>query len=183
MKYFKKFPKIDYDFTIISDPTPIITNITDVTARVSLKISDTELDKLCDNYFINDRQTPEQISYLLYNSPFLHWTILYINNIINYYEEWPLTNQELTALCKRKYGTTNIHALHHYETNNEWLRMDESFIQEQIDLGNFPSDSISEVSNYDYENRKNELKRFIKVISPLRMSEFTKMFDEKLTNG
>lgn len=178
--YFENFDFIRYDFTTITDDSPIIENIVDLSKRVQLRITQTDLDRLCDKYVILDGETPEKISYKLYNNPLYHWTILYINEMINYHMNWPLSDLAIVEFCKKKYGEDHIYDRHHYEKITELIVMDDTYIQEQINLGNFDSDSLVEVSNLEYEERQNTLKRFIKVISPNRISGFLDMYNEAM---
>lgn len=181
--YFENFTFTKYDFTVPSDTSPIIENIIDLTKRVQLKITEHDIDQLCDKYIILEGETPERISYKLYGTPFYHWTILYVNGIFNFYSNWPITEQALVQFCNQKYGAANIYNTHHYEKIPELLIMDETFIQEQINLGNFQEDSIKEVSNFEYEDRQNELKKFIKVISPERIAGFVDMYNKAMLNN
>lgn len=180
MSYFKKFAQVTYDFTVNTDAKPIVENITDLMQRVQLKISDEDLDKLCNAYIIQGGETPERIAYELYGSPTLHWTILYVNRIANIYSEWPLSELALQDFCKRKYGESNLYTTHQFEKLPEMLVMDKTFIDEQVALGNFAADNLSEITHYDYEDRKNELKRFIRVISPARISGFVELFNSSM---
>jgi len=182
MSYFSNFAQIDYDFTVSTDPAPILDTITDLTQRIQLKISDKDLDKLCNRYIIQEGETPERIAYNLYGSATLHWTILYVNRIADIYAEWPLSELALVAFCKRKYGEVGIYNTHHFEKSPEMLVMDKEFITEQIALGNFGSDSLNEITNYDYEDRLNELKRFIKVLDESRISSFVDLFTDSMTS-
>lgn len=176
MTYFQNFPNIQYDYSINTDPNPIVEIIPDLLQRVTLKISDSDRQLLCQDYVVSDGETPEKIAFNFYNDPLLHWTILYINSICDYHAEWPLQDQALVSYCQKKYGVDNVYGIHHYEKMPEMLVMDSQFMQDQIDLGNFEQGCIAAVTNFDYEERLNTLKRFIKIIKPSNLSSFVKLF-------
>ena len=48
-----------------------------------------------------------------YDNPEYHWTILVANDIIDYYDDWPMSTQRFEQFVKDKY--TNPQAIHHYE--------------------------------------------------------------------
>jgi hypothetical protein len=174
--YFKNVNNIQYDYTVKTDLNPIIEIIPDFLQRVSLKISDTDRNQMTQDYVVMDSDTPEKIAFNFYNDPYLHWTILYINGICDLYAEWPLLDTALLSFCQKKYGVNNVYNIHHYEKLPEMLRMDPSFMQDQINAGNFDQGCIAAVTNYDFEYRINEMKRFIKIIKPDYISGFVKSF-------
>lgn len=63
---------------------------------------------LVENYIVQDDDTPETISILLYKKPEYSWYILLLNNIQNYYEDWPIKQQTLIDLINNKYNQTTI---------------------------------------------------------------------------
>lgn len=147
MEYFSKFPKIEYNDALIQD----------ITARVDF------LKKIKNNvsvfqYFtIPDGQRPEDIAHKLYGDPTLYWIILYLNDIVNPYTDWPLSEEQLLEAIKTKYGVENVYADHHYVTT------------EDSSLGagvvvNFGTPFSTVVSNYTYEFELNEEKRKIKIL-------------------
>lgn len=176
MTYFKNFSTVKYDFTNRRDATPIIETIVDVTSRVHLNISEKDLNALCEEYIVGDGITPEMIAASLYNDPFLHWTILYINNIADIHKDWPLSDIALNAFITKKYGVGNENNIHHYETE-AGVTIDVDFAQ-----STYGTTPIA-ITNYDYEHEKNELKRHIKIIKPAFISKFVQLFKDKLVNG
>jgi len=45
---------------------------------------------LLENYIVLDGETPELVSQKFYETPFNHWIILMVNNIVDPREEWPI---------------------------------------------------------------------------------------------
>lgn len=173
MSYFNNFDFIAYDFTIKGE-TPIVETIVDLTERVQLKISKEDLAKFCDDYVIPDGMKPEQIASVLYNDPFKHWTILYINNINDVHSDWPMSDAALHDFIVKKYGVDNVSATHHYEKMPERLVVDEAFCKAV-----YNEDAVL-VTNAEYEATLNDLKRFIKVIKPEYIVGFVKAFNEAI---
>lgn len=101
-----------------------------------------------DYYDIKDGETPEILAEKIYGSPQYHWVIMLANNRIDYVSDWPLTYVALQQYIQEKYGS-QADATKHYEDANGFVVM-----------GGYP------VSNREYEERLNEKKRRIKIISP-----------------
>ena len=65
-------------------------------------------------YKIKDYDTPENICLRLYNDSSLAWILLYLNNIVDPFYDWPLNSNELRKYIVNKYGEENIDSIHHY---------------------------------------------------------------------
>ncbi len=174
MTYFKNFGLVTYDYTIKSDISPVIETVTDLMQRVQLKISDSDLDILCTPHIIKEGETPEKISFNLYNTPIHHWTILYVNRITSFYDSWPMTELALINFCTKKYGN-KVNGIHHTDVLPWYITMDKQFI-----IDNYGADKVLEVTNYDFETKKNELKRFIRVIHPTKIAGFVDAFKREM---
>jgi len=115
--YFSKFPDLKY---------PIRMNRAGVTENVNikdhfhlLKMRETVFaqDNLYDKYYIKNGQRPDQVSRELYGNSEYYWIILQVNEIIDVYNQWPLSSYELDAYILKKYGSYEKAAEpHHYET-------------------------------------------------------------------
>lgn len=120
-------------------------------------------------YEIKDGETPELVSQRFYNTPFYHWTILMINNIVNPREEWPLTEKQLMRKIEMFYPNNNYWDV--YEYRNTATGYVEEYDPAAVLLG-----TQTEVSIYAYEFEKNEQKRQIKVIQPILVQDFIRDF-------
>ena len=67
-----------------------------------------------DDVFIKNGDTPESISFNYHNEANLGWTIMIVNNITNYHEQWPRTADALRDYVYAKYE--NPAAIMMYET-------------------------------------------------------------------
>lgn len=163
MSYFKKFPKILYPFTINGKKTLIA--ITDIALNVRIRTSVLSNLSYYDEYDILDGETPEKISEKLYGSPNFHWVIMLSNEKYNLYEDFPMSSDALYEYVKKKYGEENIREPHviwgepHFEDLNGNI------------VDGPASALVNSISNYDYEFKKNEEKRRIKVLSPAVISQ------------
>lgn len=176
MGYFTNFSLITYDYTIKSDKNAIIETIVDLTERIKMNISKADMINLCDEYLIPTGIKPEQIAASLYNDPLLHWTILYVNGIMNLSSEWPISENALAVFVTKKYGTGNEYNTHHHEKMPEGITIDPQFC---IDV--YGETSLL-VTNYDHEFALNEQKRIILVVKPSHIPAFVTAFNSAMTS-
>ena len=174
MSYFEKFPKIYYD----ANADGKYKVMTDIISRV--KIIDSVKQNILnfDYYNVKDGETPEMIAHKYYDDPELHWTILVVNDIIDYYTEWPMSVQKFEEFMKDKYA--NPQGIHHYE-----ISQTSGNTELVIDVGMNTTDypSATAISNYTYEDRLQEQRRQIRLIQPQYMGGFVKEFEKKLNES
>jgi len=96
---FEKFPVIEYPLSFDGKKDTRIV-LTDLTTRLQLNPSQDQLNI----YTLAEGETPEQVSYRLYDTPYYHWTILSVNNIHDVYDEWYLTHDQVLEYVKMKYN-------------------------------------------------------------------------------
>ena len=131
---------------------------------------------LFDNYDVSDGERPEDIAYKYYGDPELHWVILMTNNITDRYYEWPLTQPQFQEYMKDKYGAGSEDAVHHYEitqTSGPTTSRDYSHMVEC----NSDEDNPSIISNRDYEQRKQDEYRQIRLLDNRYLETFVEEFD------
>jgi hypothetical protein len=131
---------------------------------------------LFDNYDVVDGERPEDIAFKLYGDPELHWVILMTNNITDRYYQWPLTQPQFQEHLKDKYGAGNEDAVHHYEitqTSGPTSSRDYSHMVEC----NSDEDNPSIISNRDYEQRKQDEYRQIRLLDKRYLDTFVEEFD------
>jgi len=56
-----------------------------------------------DEYIVQNGEKPEDIALKFYENPFYNWTLLVINDIINFHEQWPRSTKQLQEYCAAKY--------------------------------------------------------------------------------
>ena len=161
--YFAQFPIIYYDYDI--NGVRQLRLVKDVTLNVRIRKAILENIAVYDEYDIREGETPEIIAAKVYGSPLYHWVIMLCNNVYDYIEDWPLSYQQFLSYLADKYVTTEeTYATHHYEDPDTGLIVNSDF------AGAVP------ISNYTYEERLNEGKRRIKLISPNVLSQVLNEF-------
>jgi len=162
--FFEQFPKIDYQHTNV-DETIKMTNIL---KRVKIRDNIRNNVAFFDKYHVKDGETAEIIAEKLYGDAGLHWIVLMINGIVNPYYDWPQSIPELNRLVNKKYGDGNRDAVHHWEDVNGY----------QV-----PSTEVgaTAVSNFEYEDSKNETYRLIQLLKPEFTDNFITEFKELIT--
>ena len=130
-----------------------------------------------DYYDVKDGETPEMIAHKYYGDVNLHWTILTVNNVVDYYEDWPMSVQRFEESVKEKYE--NPQAIHHYEITQT---SGDTTVTIDVGMNTTEYPSATAISNYQYEDSLQEKKRQIRLIQPRYVNEFVKEFESTL-NG
>jgi hypothetical protein len=183
--YFKGFPRVDYDI----DKNNKTISLTNLTKR--FKITDNIKDRgaVFYNYDVKDSDRPDIIAEKFYGDSTLDWVILLVNDIIDPYYDWPLTQQNLENFITSKYGSISTAQAntHHYERilSTQIKHTDGSIIPEravEVDLTTYNSLSAANrrlVTNYDFEVNENDKKRKIKLLDksflPQVLNEYRKV--------
>jgi len=165
------FPNIYYSakgdgkFTIMKD----------LMARV--KIIDSVKDNILgfDYYDVRDGETPEMIAHKYYGDVNLHWSILIANDIIDYYEDWPMSVQRFEQFVADKYD--NPQAVHHYEITQT---SGDTTVTIDVGMNTTEYPSATAISNYQYEDKLQEKKRQIRLIGTRYIDDFVKEFERKI---
>jgi hypothetical protein len=161
--YFKNFPQFIYDFNIKGEVKDVI--ISDITRNIRIRNEILSNVALYDEYDIRDGETPEIIAEKVYGNPNYHWIIMLANQKYDYLEDFPLTYNTLVKYVEDKYGVDNVNAIHHWENER-------GFIVNSDEPG------AGSISNLQYEERVNESKRRIKIISPQLLSKILNQFKD-----
>ena len=150
MAYFEMFPSVFYDMKGDGQ----YTLVKDLMSRVKLVASVKENILNFDYYDVKDGETPEMIAQKYYGDVNLHWTIFIVNDIIDYYEDWPMSVQKFEQFIFDKYE--NPQAIHHYE-----ITQTSGDTTKTIDVGMNTTEypSATAIDNYTYEDRLQTKKR------------------------
>lgn len=152
--YFTNFPKMAYPFEFNGKLEARL--VVDITKNVRLIKEVLSNISLFDAYTINDGETIEWISEMVYGTPDYHWTIMLANNRYDYINDFPLPVTIMDNVIIDKYGIDNVNKIHHYEA----ILNGKTFIVDQTHVSSVP------ITNSDYEYNMNENKRIIRLISP-----------------
>lgn len=148
--YFDRHKNLYYEFIINGKKE--LRAVKDITTNVRFRKQLLSQITLYDEYDIQSGETPDIIAAKYYGSSDYHWVIMLANERFNYVTDFPLDYYAFELYVNDKYGE-DLYAVHHYEDENGFV----------VNVG-YP------VSNYEYEERENEKKRRIKLISPKMLS-------------
>jgi hypothetical protein len=163
--YFENFPKFAYDFDINGERKVLI--VSDITRNVRFRKDILSNVTLYDEYDIKEGETPEIIAEKLYGNSQYHWVVMLVNDRYDYIKDFPLTFTALTQYITDKYGVGNTLNVHHYENSMGYVV-------------NSDDPDAESVSNTAYEEKLNEAKRRIKVISPQLLDKIVQQFGDVL---
>ena len=189
MAYFNEFPYIYYE-ALKNDPK--ITK--DILRRVAYRMDIRDQTRLFLDYHVTDTDTPETIADRLYDDPALHWIVLFMNDMFNRWEDWPLSQDRLRSFVTAKYGSGNEQETNHYElidgthTNGPIFMEDSDDFNIQDSSGEFISvQDISTnigqplpISNAEHEDRLNEGKRRIRLLRSDYVPAVVEEFQSKI---
>ncbi len=188
MAYFEELPDISYvsllPKTGNNDERITVKNIF---KRAKLR---TDIDQAITGftyYQIPENTRPDVVAQDIYGDPELDWVILITNNIMNVRNEWPLSNNDLYDYMLEKYGSVEkLNEINHWETTEirdnftrillrSGLEVDKEFtFTYSISNTTYTVNPTVAVTNEDYEIRKNDSKRTIKLLKPQYLSTFVK---------
>ena len=166
--YFGNFPIIAYD-SVGNGDFKLVTNLL---KRVAVRSKVRSNTLLYDTYDVKEGETPEILADKLYGDAELHWVILFVNNVIDVYHQWPQNQNQFLAYINNKYS--DVDATHHYEISQ--VSGDTTI---KIDIGtdntDYPTASI--VTNYEYEEDLQDKKRQVKLLDPAYIEPFVAEFE------
>ena len=187
MAYFSQLPNIYVGEGVTDDEAFKYRLVKNLFRRTVTRVDMDKYITLLEPYHVGDHETPPLIAHAMYGDINLDWVILLTNNITDIYTQWPKNVNELQTFVAANYD--NPDGIHHYETN-EVLYNDEVFIQKGIQVNNTfrailpdgttksENESIYPVTNYEYEDYENELKRRIKIPTPPIVEMIDNEFEE-----
>lgn len=170
---FRYFKKIYYNDNGIKREVSNIVNAF-VLRRVEI-----EYASMFQKYRIEGRETPESISDKMYGTVDFYWTIMLVNNIIDPYTDWATDFYEIEQLCEKKYPS-GIEGIHHFFNVNKNRMCDDyddyvyriQYTQNPESLPEY----IRPVTNFEYEQDRNGMKRDITIIHPRAIRKFVEDF-------
>lgn len=201
MGYFRELPDLEY-LSPLSDRTSSSEYITTKNIFRRVKIRDDLQNNFTafNKYQIPDGLRPEQVAEDLYGSQNLDWVVLISAGIINIRDQWPLSSRDIYEHAEKIYGNS-MNDIHHYETIEvkdstgrliipAGMRVDGDFKQPEPDTDSEPTRSYVEyydaglgemvkeyditisITNYQYEDAKNEAKRGIFILRSSYLQQF-----------
>jgi len=172
MTYFTQFPLMAYDMAG-NQNYKLLPNIL---KRVKLRSGLRSGAFMFDNYDVKDGERPEDVAFKWFGDAQLHWVILMTNNITDRYYQWPLSQPQFQEYLKDKYGAGSEDAVHHYEitqTSGPTTSRDYSHMVEC----NSDETNPTIISNRDYEQRKQDEYRQIRLLNKKFLDTFVEEFE------
>ena len=179
--YFSQLPDFEYVSRLpdarISDYIPV----KNLFKKGKLREDIIEQTAVFTKYKIKGDDRPDNVAQELYGDPNLDWVILASNNILNVYDEWPMTQVNFENYLLDKYGTyADINAIRYYETTEvknkagavitpAGLQVDSDFsvtYYDAVEEGYNTKYPVTSVTNYDYEQKLQDDKRNIFTLKP-----------------
>ena len=182
--YFKQVP--DFDYVSRLPDAKISDYITVKNLFKRGKLADDIFQDLTvfTKYEIKGDDRPDNVAYKIYDDSDLDWVILLANNIINIQTEWPLPQRDFDRYLLDQYETyEKLNDVHHYETlecknlagtvivpKGLWVESDYSVTYYDwyagVEITKSSSDIVVSVTNYEYEDKKENEKRNIYILKP-----------------
>ncbi len=138
-------------------------------------------------YTVKNNQRPDEVALDAYGDMKLDWVVLLCNNIINVYNEWPMSEDELERYIDSEYEE-DADSVHHWVTQRitdqrgrillkEGREVPENFTYKRIDGTVVPKeDLIRPISVYDHETEQNDYKRNIYLLRKNYLTGFIQEF-------
>ena len=148
--------------------------------RVKLRAGIRAGSFLFDNYDVVDGERPEDVAFKIYGDAELHWVILMTNNVTDRYYQWPLSQPQFQEHITDKYGAGNEDAVHHYEKTQDSGPTSSSDFSHLVEC-NEGDEGFGIISNRDYEYRKQDEYRQIRILDKRFLDSFLEEFDNLIS--
>lgn len=103
MSYFRNFPDVFYKFgdEASAELVQDIGLYVDIIDQLKDEVS------VYTDYYIQENERPDQVSYKLYETPHYHWTFFMMNDHLRE-SGWPLSNSKIIQKAEKLYNKTTI---------------------------------------------------------------------------
>ena len=177
MSYFREIPNLEYQsFLSSSSGSDEYLLVKNVFRRVKLRDDLKNVFTIFNKYQIQDGARPDTVAEEVYGSAQYDWVVLVSAGIVNIRNEWPLSDRDIYQYAEEIYGN-DLNAIHHYETTEvkdskgrlilpAGKVVDSTFTIPDPNISIQNLNPVVGISNYEYETRKNILKRSIYLLKP-----------------
>jgi len=148
----------------------------DILRRVKLRAGIRSSAFMFDNYDVKDGERPEDIAFKWFGDAEYHWIILMTNNITDRYYQWPLTQPQFQEYITDKYGAGSEDAVHHYEKTTDSGPTSSRDNSHLVECNSDDGDPAI-ISNRQYEQRKQDEYRQIRLLNKNYLNTFVTEFD------
>jgi len=177
--YFSKIPDFEYVSRLPDAKISDYITVKNIFMRGKLREDIFQDASVFTKYKVKGNDRPDNVAFEVYGDANLDWLVLTCNNIINVYNEWPMTQFDFENYLLEKYATYDkINEIHHYETTevknslgsvitSAGLQVDSdfsvSFYDDQIE-GMTTVFPVVSVTNYEYEENLQDDRRNIFIL-------------------
>ena len=180
---FRSFPKVNYSLKKNKN-FELLTNIT-----LRFKVRDIIKNRtaIYFDYVVKDSDRPDIIASKYYDDPTLDWIIFLVNDIVDPYYDWPLSDESFDSYMRTLYGSNAEAKSTVFEyrkiINNQSVRFDGKIIPKRtvvVDLNTYNSLAATDreqISAYDYYFEQNAEKRKIKILDKQFVSSLVREVD------
>ena len=142
---------------------------------------------------VGDGERPEDIATQYYGNPFYNWTILIINDITDYYAQWPQSIVQLQEFINAKYDNGQA-TKHHITTEVKDANENVIVPAGKIVPSNFQvvyyngsttvtATPVVSITNAQYEFDLNAKKQTIQIVKPDLIEDFVEVYHQVLNKG
>jgi|TARA_B100000131_G_scaffold42357_1_gene38105 hypothetical protein len=142
-----------------------------------------------DEYVVANGERPEDIALKLYKNPFYNWTLLVINDITNYHDQWPRSTQQLQEYASSKYENpqaTKDYITYEVKKGNDIIVPAGKVVPSTFQVTYY--DGITTItanpvvsrSYYQYEEQLNTEKERIQLVKPEFIEDFVENYYMRL---
>ena len=142
-----------------------------------------------DEYVVANGERPEDIALKLYKNPFYNWTLLVINDITNYHDQWPRSTQQLQEYASSKYENpqaTKDYITYEVKKGNDIIVPAGKVVPSTFQVTYY--DGITTItanpvvsrSYYQYEEQLNTEKERIQLVKPEFIVDFVENYYMRL---
>ena len=148
---------------------------------------------LFNEYLVQNGERPEDIALEKYDNPFYNWTILIINDITNYHEQWPRSTMQLQEYVNAKYDNPEATKQHITtevkDANNNIIVPAGKVVPSTFQIA-YWNGSVTVTANpvypqtyYQYEEELNAKKEKIQIVQPRYIEDFVENYYKIITRG
>jgi len=209
MSYFRLIPELEYQsFLPGTSSSKNYITVKNLFKVARLRDDLQNVFTIFNKYEIKEGSRPDLIAEEFYGSAEYDWVVLVCAGITNYRDQWPLSDNDFYKYCLKIYkNEQNLYSPHHYETieirdsEDRLILPKGKIVDKEFTLSYKDGDRIYsndpevtgpnvypigksiviEISNYDYEIRKNDDKRTIYLLKPEYLIEVLNDIEDIMT--
>lgn len=142
-----------------------------------------------DEYVVANGERPEDIALKLYKNPFYNWTLLVINDITNYHDQWPRSTQQLQEYASSKYENpqaTKDYITYEVKKGNDIIVPAGKVVPSTFQVTYYngqttvTANPVASRSYYQYEEQLNTEKERIQLVKPEFIEDFVENYYMRL---